>query len=185
MIRTFADQDMRDERFYRQSAFNQMRRSWHLDYAVSAGAAGVFGAYSYDHAQLRRDDVQPLAAILADFMHLITAAGTVEALWFNELFDPGEMVRQIADVTFDHRAFTLGSLLRHWRGVAGYLNLGYGGLKVFKDQLEFILVQLLGLVAVERLSKLLDQHLLPLGDLDQPLDRGGDVRRQGIQINVL
>ena len=109
MVGIFADQNMRDECLSRERAFDQMRPSWHLLYAIGAGAAGVFWAYGHDNAQLRRDDIQPLAAILPDLLHLTATTGTDKAIWLDDLFDPGQMRWQVADIALRGWPFPLGS----------------------------------------------------------------------------
>ena len=54
---------MRDQRLGRQRTFDKVRGRRHLRHAIGATPASVFRTYSYDHAELCRYDVQPLAAI--------------------------------------------------------------------------------------------------------------------------
>ena len=76
VIGVFGDQHLGNRRLGRQAAFNQPRRRWRLHHDLFAGPAGIFGPAHHEHAQLRRDDVEPLAAILADAMQRIAAART-------------------------------------------------------------------------------------------------------------
>ena len=57
-----------NERLGRQPALDQPRRRRSLNHHILAGPAAVFGAADHDHPQLRRNDVEPLARILADLV---------------------------------------------------------------------------------------------------------------------
>lgn len=55
----FGDQHMGDHRLGRQAALDQPLRRRRLNHAIRAGPTGVFGTVGDDHAELRRDDVEP------------------------------------------------------------------------------------------------------------------------------
>jgi hypothetical protein len=66
MIGIFGDQNLRHRGLRRQAAFDQPGGCGHLDHHVLAGPAGIFGPAHHQHAELGRDDVEPLGDILAD-----------------------------------------------------------------------------------------------------------------------
>jgi hypothetical protein len=66
MIGVFGNQHLRHRRIGRQAALDEARRGWRLDDDVLAAAAGVFGSAHDEHAELRRNDVELLAHVLAD-----------------------------------------------------------------------------------------------------------------------
>ena len=98
MVGVFGDEHMGDGAFGRQRALDQPGRRRRLGDAFLAPAAGVFRANGDDDPQLRRHNVQTLAAILADPHHLPAAAGAKRALRLDHLLDPGQMFRQMADI---------------------------------------------------------------------------------------
>lgn len=97
---SLTDQNVRDGPFGRQAAFDQSGGGRCLCDTIGADAAGVFGTDGDKLAQLRRHDVQPLGAVLTDFVHLPAATEANEAVGFNDLFDPRQILRQIAAITF-------------------------------------------------------------------------------------
>jgi hypothetical protein len=66
VIGIFGDQHLRHRRLRRQAALDQPGRRESLQDDVGAGAAAILGPPHDDHAQLRRNDVEPLADVLAD-----------------------------------------------------------------------------------------------------------------------
>lgn len=68
VIGIFGDKNLGDGGFGRQSALDQPGRGRRLHNTVLASTAGVFGTPSHEDPELRRDQVQPLASILADPM---------------------------------------------------------------------------------------------------------------------
>lgn len=66
VIGIFGDQDLGDRGLGRQSALDQPGRGRRLYDPIFAGPAGVLGAPRHEDPELRRDQVQPLASILAD-----------------------------------------------------------------------------------------------------------------------
>ena len=115
---------------------------------VGAGPAGIFRADRDDDTELGGDDVQPLAAILADLVHDTAAAGADQAGGFDDFFDARQCSRQVAD----------GAL---WCGPdcpfapfggTGFLlsrDFGQGDGQVLEGELPFILGQLLGPFAMQ------------------------------------
>jgi hypothetical protein len=86
--------DMGDQPLGWQAAFDQPCRRRRLDHAVLAGAAGVFRAARDDHPVLRRNDVEPLRAILADHMHRAAAARAGGIFRIDNDLDPRQVLRQ-------------------------------------------------------------------------------------------
>jgi hypothetical protein len=68
VIGIFGHQNLGDSCFGRQSALDQPGRGRRLHDTVLASTAGVFGTPGDEDPELRRDQVQPLASILADPM---------------------------------------------------------------------------------------------------------------------
>ena len=90
--------DPGDEGCARHAAIDQPWRRRRLDDTGFALAAGIFGANSGDHPQDGRHDIQHLADILTDTVHVALAAGTLRTLWLDDVGDPRKMLRQAADV---------------------------------------------------------------------------------------
>ena len=67
-----------------------------LDHALLAGAAGVLRSHRDDDPQLRRHDVQPLGAVLAD--HVPAPAGTLRALGLDDVLDPLKAPGQMPEI---------------------------------------------------------------------------------------
>jgi len=111
VIGVFRDQHMGDRAFGRQGTFDQMRRRGRLGDAIGAGPAGVFRAHRDDDPQLRRHDIEPLGAVLADPVHPAADAGAERAFRLDHLLDPGQVLRQVADVPIDGPALPA----RRWR----------------------------------------------------------------------
>ena len=95
MIAVLGNEHLGQRPLGRQSAGDEVRRRGGLDHAGLAGAAGVLRAHRDDDPQLRRHDVQPLGAVLADADHLAAPAGALRAVRFDDVFDafqaPGQM----------------------------------------------------------------------------------------------
>ncbi len=162
MVRVLGNQNMRNGAFRRQTAFDEMRRCRHLRDAVGTGAAGVFGADGDDHAQLCGHDVQPLRAILADFVHLTTAARAMQTGGFDHTLDARKVLRQVAPIATGRTAgFALGRALR----VLALFDLGDGCLEIFESQLPFIFAELFRPFAVNRVVQLGNQVLQTSVDL--------------------
>lgn len=73
MVCVFGHRDMRQLALSGQRALDQPGPGRCLGHAVGAGAAGIFRSDGHDHADLRRGDVQPFCAILANPVHLPAA----------------------------------------------------------------------------------------------------------------
>lgn len=137
VVGIFADQHMGDGGLGRQAAHDQMAGCWGLGHPVGAGPAGILRPHGHDDAQLGRDDVQPLAAVFADLVHDTAATGTDQAGGLDDLFDPRQRGRQIANGAlrrgFGRAIARLGGtdfLLR--------LDLGQSDGQILKRQLPFI-----------------------------------------------
>ena len=132
-----------------------------------------------DDAQLRRHDVQPLAAVFADPVHDAAAARADQAGGFDDLFDAWKPRRQIADGAL-RRGFGRAIARLSCPRFLFRLNLGQRDGQVFERQLPFILGQLFRPLAVQGMVQLSDplaesglssnherQMLLPTGDFCQ------------------
>ncbi|MGY3533220.1 hypothetical protein ACVILK_003195 [Bradyrhizobium embrapense] len=88
------DQHMGDHRLGRQSTLDQPLWRRCLNHAIRAGPAGIFGTMRDDHAELRRNDVEPLRRLLADHMHWRAAARAVDIFRGNRHIDVRQMGRK-------------------------------------------------------------------------------------------
>ena len=175
MVCVFGDRDMRQRALGRQRAFNQPGSRLGLGHAVGAGAAGIFWTDRYDYAELCRNDVQPFCLILANPVHLPTATRTFQTVWLDDLFDPGQILGQIAKVAIDRGAF----LTRRWKRRMGIIRRGLTLLdcnrQIFERELALVFGQLLGFPAVQRVAQFFDQSFLALvrfcQHIDPPLHR--------------
>ena len=76
MVGVLADQDMGHQRLGGQPALDQPRRRGRLDHRVLAHPAAISGPAGDDHAELRRDHVEPFGDVFADPVHRAATAGT-------------------------------------------------------------------------------------------------------------
>jgi len=86
--------DVGEQRFGRPTALQQMRGGFRLNHSRPPLGAGVFRAYRDNHLIARRDDVQPLGAVLADPDHVAAAAGAGDALGLDHLLDARQALGQ-------------------------------------------------------------------------------------------
>jgi hypothetical protein len=86
--------DLRDGRIGRQSARNQSRRRGSPRHDFFTSPAGVFGTAHDKHAQLRGDDVQPLAHVVPNPMQHMMAARTSVILDVGHHLDARQMLRE-------------------------------------------------------------------------------------------
>ena len=80
--------DLRDQRFCRQTTGHDMFRSMGLDHSTRAAPASVFRTAGDEHTELSRHDIEPFGHILADPGHLTTSARTERGLGFDDPLDP-------------------------------------------------------------------------------------------------
>ena len=105
-------------------------------------------------------------------MHLAaTATARAErAFWLDHLLDPGQALRQVAEVAVDRGAF----LARRWRRRVGFLRRGLDLLdrnrEVFEGELALVPGQPFRLPAVKRVAQFLDERLLALVGLGEQVD---------------
>jgi hypothetical protein len=110
-----------------------------------------------DHAELRRNDVEPLRRLLADRMHRRAAAGAVGILWRNRHVDMRQMGRKCAAIgasLISALACTRKVLL-----VLGRLVAGDGLLDVLNRQLQLLGIELLRAAAELRALQLAQEML--------------------------
>ena len=113
MIGVLCHEDMSDERLGWEPTFDQIGRGRRLCDPIGAGPASVFRAHGYKHAELGRDDVQALAPVFADPVHASASMGTVLAFGLDDLLNPRQVLRQVAEVALHGRlpcAGTFGGL---------------------------------------------------------------------------
>ncbi len=112
-------------------------------------------------------DVQPLRAIFANFLHFTAAARAEPGLGLDDLFHPGKVCREIAEVALD--CGLLGA--RRWqRRVGDLLDFRDGRLEILETELALIGAQSFGLLAEERPLEFLDQIIVALVQLDKGED---------------
>jgi hypothetical protein len=91
VIGVLGDEDMRHRRLGRQPALDQSRRRGSLYHHFLASPTGILGPAHHEHVQLRRDDVEPFAAILTDPVQRVTAARTSVILNVDHHLDAWQM----------------------------------------------------------------------------------------------
>ena len=124
MIGVFGDQNLRHHRLGRQSALDQPGRRGRLHHHLFAGPAGIFRPAHDQYAQLRGDDVEPFAAILADPVQRIAAARTTVILDVDHHLDALQMRRQRPTVHAPPGG-ALGPLGRSGRFTFGFAARGH------------------------------------------------------------
>ena len=164
MVRIFANQYMGDGCLGRQAAHDQVERRWRLGHPVGAGPAGIFRADGDNDAQLGWHDIQPFRAVLADLVHDAAAAGTDQAVRFDDLFNTRQRSWQVADGAL-WRGFARPVVRLGGTGFLLRLDLCQGDGQVFESQLPLILGQLFRPLAMQRMVQLGDQMLLPTGEV--------------------
>jgi hypothetical protein len=116
-----------------------------LDDAALAGAAGVFRPAHHQHPELRGNDVEPFADVLADPVQRAFAAGAGLVIDVDEGLDARQMHRQGAAVD--------APLARSFRARSRRLRLGLGRrlrlalLDLFERQQQLIFRQAFGAAA--------------------------------------
>ena len=105
---------------------------------LPAASARVPRAHRDDDPQLRRHDVQPLGAVLADADHLPAPAGTPRAVRFDDVLDPLQALRQMPEVAPRGTAPVAGGCPRAGDGSHRLLDLGHRALQVLERQLAII-----------------------------------------------
>ena len=98
MVGIFGHQYLGDRGLGRQAALDQSRRRRSLHDTVLASPTGIFGPPGDDHPELRRDDVQPLASVLADPVQLALAARAGPVVDVDDDLNPGQIPRQRSTV---------------------------------------------------------------------------------------
>ena len=125
-----------------------------------AGAAGVFRSADNQNAELRRDDVEPLAHILADPMQLVLAAGAGLVFDVDHRLDPRQMRRQRATIRSTLGGAVSTRLRRRlfFFGLSRSLDL----LGLFQPKQQLIFWQRLGSSAKAMTLELFDDLKKPL-----------------------
>jgi len=76
VIGVLRHQHLGDQRFGRDTAFDDPRRCRSLDHRTLARAATVAGPARDQHAERSRHDIEPLGDIFTDLVERAAAAGT-------------------------------------------------------------------------------------------------------------
>ena len=157
MVGKLRYQHVGEQAFGGQGSLDEVRRCRRLGDAFLALAAGVLRAHRDDDLELRRNDVKPLGAILADLRHLATTARTQRALGLDHIKDPRQVSRQMTDVALRGRA--LGTRRRRRRRARRSVGLGLGerAFEFLEGEQELVGVELLGLVPEHRPAQLVEQ----------------------------
>ena len=150
---------MRHCRLGRQAALDEARRCRRLDDDILAAAAGVFRPAHDERAELRGNDVELLAHVLADPVQRPLAARTRLVLDVDEHLDAGQMRRQGAVGAALARSLRAGGR-RLGFGLVRRLRLAL--LDVFERKQQLIVRQALGAAAEAVALQILD-------DLNKPL----------------
>ena len=91
MIGIACHQHMGDHCLGRDAALDQPRRRRCLHDGAGAGPAGELRTLGYDHPKLRRDHVQPLRGVLADYRHARPAARARRVNGCQRYLDPRQV----------------------------------------------------------------------------------------------
>ena len=94
VVGVFGHEDQGDRRLCRQAALDEPCRGRLLDDDVLAGPAGIAGPARDQDAELGRDDVEPLRAILPDLMERAAAAWQLLSSRSQTVSMRGQMGRQ-------------------------------------------------------------------------------------------
>jgi hypothetical protein len=137
MIGIFGDQHLGDRGFKSEGRPRSAGWARSLNDHILTGAAGIFGPAHDDHTQLRRNDVKPVAHVLADPMQAIAAARAGMVLDVDDYLHTRRVAGQRAAV-----GTTLGSLCQTFRGSSLLVLLLVGRLDLLgflKPQQQLIL----------------------------------------------
>ena len=166
MITKLGDDDLGDQRLCRQAAGHDVFGCMRLCDRRRAAPASIFRPPGDEHAQLCRDQVEPLRDVLADSCHLATAAGAKDAVRLDDALHPRQMGGQLATVAVTGRSASgrfgldggLGSFLCS-------IENALGDLHVLKRQVALIGAQLLGFGAELVAPEFADDDLEPAPSL--------------------
>jgi hypothetical protein len=162
-ITEFADDDVGNQRFRRHAAIDGPLWRGCLHNSALAGAASVAWPAHHLHAQLGRNQIEHLAAIVADHVQRAAAAGAFLALDVDDDLVARQVCGQRTAIAVS-RLCAPASLRRFCRVFGG---VAFGGtlLLILQDELQLINVQLLRTRAVAVTQQALDQlpQLLVLG----------------------
>ena len=131
-----------------------------MHHSVFAGPAGIFGSADDQHAELRRDDIKPLARILADLMQRAAATRTGVVVDVDHYLD-ARQVRGKRSTIHPTLGGSIGPLRRIGRvnlGIAARLDL----LDVFEPEQHLIFGQRLCSSAEAMALQFLDDLTEPL-----------------------
>ena len=168
MVRILGNEHLCQGSLGGQSALDQMRRCGCLDDALLAGPAGVLRAHRDDDAKLRRFDVQPLTAILADAHHLPASAGTRRAVRLDDPLDVLKVLRQLPDIA-SGAAPARGRARRRAR-LGGGLDLAHRPFQILERQLAVVDAQLLGFLVEDQPAQFVDQVFQATVGIGEQLD---------------
>lgn len=181
MVCVFQDEHVGDERFRRQAALDQPVRGRGLHHAVGAAPAGVFRPPRNDHAQSRRDLVEPLRDVLADDVQSAATTRASLRLGLDDDLLAWQMRRQVTSVG------ATGFPRFSSDDVTGLLSCGILGamlrLDVFEGQLDLVLADPLRTTTELRAAQHRDDMIEALGTRGQSLDFGG--QRAGLGLGGL
>jgi hypothetical protein len=160
VIGVFGDQDLRDRRLGRQVALDQPGRRRCLDHHILASPTGILRTAHDENSELRRDDIEPLAHVLADPVQRVLAGWAGVVVDIADHLDARQMRRQRSPV----RATTDGTdgALGRRRVFALGLAVGDDLIGVFQPKQQLIFRQRL-----RAPTEAMALHLLD--DLAQPL----------------
>ena len=149
MVRVFGHADMGQCALHGQPALDQMHRCQRLHNTALLVRAGVLWPDGHDYFWLRGHNLQPLGTVLADPHHIPTSARTGNAVRFDDLFNPFQVIGQIAKVAL--RPFARLARRGHLDGFGLCLDLRLGDFNILERQLALIFGQLLRALAIDQL----------------------------------
>jgi len=157
-----ADDDVRDQRLGRQAAIERTLRRGRHQHDILAAAAGIARPPGDPHAQLRRHDVELLAAQLTDRPQLAAAARAIATADVDHHLVARQMRRQGAMVAAAGAARRAWQAGRRGRRILGRLLARFLGrdalLDLLETELQLVGAQLFGATAELVAQQTLDQQ---------------------------
>jgi hypothetical protein len=164
MLAEFGDRHLRQQRFGRDAAVDQVCGRRRLDHSCTAFRTGVAGPHGLDDAILGRRHVKAAGAVFSDPDHLAASARACEGHRFDDLDDARQMGRKGAGGAAASLACRRASGAA--RAIFGaFLRLGDRDFDIFQNELQLVGIELLRALAEPRTLVFLHEQLKALDEL--------------------